>query len=499
MKYQEPALQEVVRQPEEQRLVIQVSMRDLVAPLFRRQRLLLVTFLAVALGTVVTVLLLPKQYEAEMKILVKRERIDPTMTTDKATVVEPHSEVTEEQVQSEVELLQSRDLLENVVKNAGLVHADGAKSDRAAAVSLALGVRNLEKKLRIEPIRKTNLISATYRSNDPVVAARVLNELATLFLEKHLAVHRLPGAFDFFQKQTERYRDDLEKDEATLVAFGRETGLVSPELEKDITLHKLSDFEVAYRETQTNIAETSDRIRSLESQMSSTHSRITTQERTSENPMLFQQLKSTLLNLQLKHTELTTKYAPDYPLVQEVDKQIKQTEAAIAAAEQAPLHDTTTDSDPTYAWLREELAKNHAQLKALRARATALASVVEAYQTRTQTLEEKGARQQDLVRATKAAEENYLLYLQKQEEARISDALDQNRMLNVAIAEVATVPALPVRSAWFTLLLGFLLAMLLSVGIAFGADYLDPSFRTPQDLRMTLQIPVLAAVPREMR
>jgi polysaccharide chain length determinant protein (PEP-CTERM system associated) len=499
MKFQEPALQEVVRQPEEQRFVIQVSMRDLVAPLFRRRRLFIVSFLVVALGTIVTVLLLPKQYEAEMKILVKRERIDPTMTTDKATVVEPHSDVTEEQVQSEVELLQSRDLLENVVKNAGLVHADGAKSDHASAVSLALAVRSLGSKLRIEPIRKTNVISATYRSNDPVLAARVLNELANLFLEKHLAVHRLPGAFDFFQKQTERYRDELEKDEETLVAFGRETGLVSPELEKDITLHKLSDFEVAYRETQAGIAETSDRIRSLESQMSSTHPRITTQERTSENPMLFQQLKSTLLNLQLKHTELTTKYATNYPLVQEVEKQIKQTEAAIAAAEQTPLHDTTTDSDPTYTWLREELAKSHAQLIALRARAAALAPVVEAYQTRTQTLDEKGARQQDLVRAAKAAEENYLLYLQKQEEARISDALDQNRMLNVAIAEPATVPALPVRSAKLTLLLGVLLATLLSVGIAFGADFLDPSFRTPRELNAILQIPVLAAIPREMR
>lgn len=492
-------MQEIIRHPEQQRLVLQFSMRDLVAPLFRRRRLLGISFLTVALGTVTTVLLLPKQYEAEMKILVKRERIDPTMTTDKATVVESHSEVTEEQVQSEVELLQSRDLLESVVKNAGLVRADGAKSDHAFAVSLALAVRKLGNNLRIEPIRKTNVISATYRASDPLLAARVLNELGSLFLEKHLAVHRLPGAFDFFQKQTERYRDELTKDEATLVAYGRETGLVAPELEKDITLRKLSDFEVSYRETQATIAETSNRIRSLESQMSSTQPRITTQERTSENPMLFQQLKSTLLSLQLKHTELTTKYAPDYPLVEEVNKQIKQTEAAIAAEEQAPLHDTTTDSDPTYSWMREELAKNHTQLIALRARAAALAPIVDSYQTRTQALDEKGAKQRDLVRATKAAEENYLLYLQKQEEARISDALDQNRMLNVAIAEMATVPALPVRSAKLTLLLGVLLAALLSVGIAFGADYLDPSFRTPNELYAILQIPVLAAIPREVR
>jgi uncharacterized protein involved in exopolysaccharide biosynthesis len=200
----------------------------------------------------------------------------------------------------------------------------------------------------------------------------------------------------------------------------------------------------------------------------------------------------------LKRTDLLAKFAPDYLPVREVEKQIAQTQAAISAADQAPVREQTTDSDPTYAWLREELAKNRTQLIALRARAQALAPVMETYRAKSRSLDETGVTQQDLVRAAKAAEENYLLYLQKQEEARIADALDSNRIVNVAIAEVATVPALPVRSPLFTLFLGALLAVLFSVGFAFGADYLDPSFRTPQELRNTLNIPVLAAVPHEV-
>ena len=232
--------------------------------------------------------------------------------------------------------------------------------------------------------------------------------------------------------------------------------------------------------------------------MSTTSPRITTQERISDNPMLLQQLKSTLLTLELKRTELLTKFAPDYLPVREVEKQIAQTQTAISAADQAPVHEQTTDSDPTYAWLREELAKNRTQLIALRARAQALAPVVETYRAKSRSLDQTGATQQDLVRAAKAAEENYLLYLQKQEEARIADALDRNRIVNVSIAEIATVPALPVHSPLFVMLLGALLAMMFSVGLAFVADYLDPSFRTPQELRNTLNIPVLAAVPREV-
>ena len=61
-------------------------------------------------------------------------------------------------------------------------------------------------------------------------------------------------------------------------------------------------------------------------------------------------------------------------------------------------------------------------------------------------LQQAAIVQQDLLRTAKTEEDNYLLYLRKQEEARINDALDARGILNVAIAEPATVPALPARS-----------------------------------------------------
>jgi uncharacterized protein involved in exopolysaccharide biosynthesis len=492
-------LEETILQLHERRELSSVTLRDVIAPVFRHRRLVAWSFLGIFLTSIVGALSLPKQYQAEMKILVKRERVDPILTSDKTTIIDSRSEVTEEQVQSEVELLRSRDLLENVVKASGLVSADNGQDVRRQSVSLARAVRNLEKKLQVEPLKKTNLINVTYQSPNPELAARVLNTLSSLYLEKHLAVHRLPGAFDFFQSQTERYRNELTDSETHLIRFDNDNGLVSPELEKEIALRKQSEFDAALRETRADIAETSQRINALEAQMTTTAPRITTQERTSDNPMLLQQMKSTLLTLELKHTELLSKFAPEYPLVLEVDKQIAQTQAAITAAEQSPVHEQTTDRDQTYAWLRDELAKNRTQLIALRARADALAPVVQAYQVKTRGLDEKGATQEDLARTAKAAEQNYLLYRQKQEEARISDALDRNRIVNVAIAETATVPALPTHSTLFTLLLGGLLATLLSLTSGFVADYVDPSFRTPQELYDTLDIPVLAAVPREAR
>jgi capsular polysaccharide biosynthesis protein len=101
-----------------------------------------------------------------------------------------------------------------------------------------------------------------------------------------------------------------------------------------------------------------------------------------------------------------------------------------------------------------------------------------------------------LLRTAKANEENYLLYLKKQEEARIADALDQSNILNVVVGQAPTVPALPSRSPWLFGLIGIVLASVASVSAAFTLDYLDQSFRTPAEVIAELGIPVLAAVPR---
>jgi uncharacterized protein involved in exopolysaccharide biosynthesis len=217
--------------------------------------------------------------------------------------------------------------------------------------------------------------------------------------------------------------------------------------------------------------------------------------RETDNGAVLQQLKSELLTLELKRTELLTKFQPGYRLVQEVDKQIADTRTAITAEESKPLKEQTTDRNPTYAWINEELAKAKSDYSALQARATATQAIVGVYQGKAHQLEVNGFVQQDLLREAKANEDNYLLYLHKREEARIADALDQTRILNIGMVQQPTVPLSPVRSPLMFGLVGILMAGMVSVGLVFTREYLDTSFRTPSEVLSELNIPVLAAVP----
>jgi len=100
-----------------------------------------------------------------------------------------------------------------------------------------------------------------------------------------------------------------------------------------------------------------------------------------------------------------------------------------------------------------------------------------------------------LERTMKANEENYLLYLHKQEQARMSEALDRTRILNVAVAEQPVAPSLPSNSPLPMLLGGIFFAAVVAVAAVGAQEYLDPSFRTPAEVSTELNIPVLAAVP----
>jgi uncharacterized protein involved in exopolysaccharide biosynthesis len=231
--------------------------------------------------------------------------------------------------------------------------------------------------------------------------------------------------------------------------------------------------------------------------MEATPTRSPTQEVSSSADVLLQQMETNLLAAQLKRTQLLLKYEPSYPLVQEADQEIAQTQAAIAAAQKTQYVNHTTDRDPAYELLREDIAKTKVDLASQDATAVALERSIQSMQRQMVDLDGKAVKQADLIREAKANESNYLLYLAKREQERTSDALDTRRIANVVIAVPPAVPALPAHNPWLVMVIGFFLAVFMSVAAGFTAEFLDPSFRTPTEVSELLKLPVLASVPRQ--
>src|SRR5207247_6201440 len=180
------------------------TVRDWVAVGFRHMGLIVASFFTVMLGVVFVTWLMPPVYEAQVKIMVKRERLDQVLGGNQQTQL-IDEDMTEQDVNSEVELIKSRDLLEKVVVASGLNKESKKSSLRSmflkwsgqpeepsdGHLQILRAARSLEKDLKVEPLKKTKLIRVTYASSDPEMSATVLHALVRYYLEKHLAVHRL--------------------------------------------------------------------------------------------------------------------------------------------------------------------------------------------------------------------------------------------------------------------------------------------------------------------
>ena len=469
------------------------TLRELVTPIFRYKLAGLAVAGLVMAVTVLLIVFTPSTYEAEMKFLVKRDRADAVVSVGASPATPGRPDVSEDEMNSEVEVLKGQDLLSQVAVAAGL--APSPTPANAGEVESA--VRSLKRELRISPIRRTTLIQASYSSTDPDRTVRVLEQLAKLYLEKHLTLHRLPGAYEFFSEQAVRFRDELSQAEARLLEYSQSQRVVLADVERESTLRQLAQFEAAFQENQAQVTDATRRLQDLEAQQTSTPARQTTQVRTSDNGPLTGELKSRVLTLETRRADMLRKFTPNYPPVVEIEGQLAQAREALARTEQSPLTEATTDQNPIYTWLRSELARVRTERSAAMARVEALNRSISLYRAKARDLDGKAAVQEDLKRVRRTAEENYLLYSKKQEEARISDALDRNRIANVVVAEPPTKPTKPSSSGRaIKLVVGLTLALLCGLATVYIRAFTSPYVHGPDDVEEALGVPLLASLSR---
>src|SRR5437016_14233843 len=107
-----------------------VTLRDLLNVGFRQKRLMINTFLGIFSLALLAAFALPRKYQSEMKILVRHERADNMVTPDREQPMQLRTDVSEAELQSEAELVKSRDLLTKVVETCHLQKAgDQSRSE----------------------------------------------------------------------------------------------------------------------------------------------------------------------------------------------------------------------------------------------------------------------------------------------------------------------------------------------------------------------------------
>jgi uncharacterized protein involved in exopolysaccharide biosynthesis len=372
-----------------------------------------------------------------------------------------------------------------------MLHPFESREDRMARV-----VKNLAKAIKVEAVTKTNLIQVKYSSSDPRLAYGVMKSLGEFYREKHVAVHRPAGSYEFFARETERYRKALQQAEANLRTFEDRGQIAAPDAQETNLALQVANSVGLMHAAEQSLAADNERVRNDREQMGKIPQRSATTQTSASADKLLDQLYGDLLSSQTRRTGLLMKYDPAYPLVREIDQEISQTKEAIENAEKTRYVTESTDLDPTFEALRQDDAKTQADRAAQVATVAATKRSIQNMEARMVDLDQQSIARQDLQREIKADEQNYLTYLAKREQERMSDALDTTRIANVAIAVPPAIPVLPAFGWPMILLAGICVATVTSIGSAYAAEYLDSSFQTVAQLTDGLGIPVAVALPR---
>src|SRR5450759_2378662 len=158
------------------------QLHEILHVIFKRKRWIGALFLAVALPGLTGTLLRKPSYVATAKVMISTQRSDPTLQPTDLTKLET-IQLNESLVNSEVQVIGSRDLLEHVVRTLA-VSGDGSVPPHVVLIGSTFGtqVLSMAQDLSITPVKGSNVIQIDYKSSEPSNAARVVNRVVDEYL-----------------------------------------------------------------------------------------------------------------------------------------------------------------------------------------------------------------------------------------------------------------------------------------------------------------------------
>ena len=485
------------------------SLKDFLTILFKHKYKILLIFLVSAVAATLAARRIPPMYEAESTLLVRpgREYIYRPEVGNGGPVVNfnPGDVIT-----AEIKILTSRDLVENVIASIGIENIyPGLKKKPPAKIALVGAAANaFEKNLAVEAVRGSNVIQVRFQHEDPPVAAKAVNVLVGLFREKHIQVYSDPQS-SFIEAQARAYEEKLKESEKKLEAFKQQNQVFSFEEQRALLLKQRMDLEASLKNTQ-------DRIHELETRLSLAKERLKTipetKERYAQGSLVeierndtVAQVRSQLLNLQLKERELLEKYKENSRTIMNVRKEIQiveeflrqQEEKAKSGDSKGQRGKRETIDNPLYQDVEKETVKIELDQSVESVRLPILKQKLSEMDREIQRLNSRENQLLDLRREVSDNEKNSRTYLEKLEESRIGEDMDRRKMVNIAVIQEAGVPTIPIKDtkAKKIILVGFLLGGLLGFGAAYLSETLAQGLSTPESAEKRLGVAVLATFP----
>jgi polysaccharide chain length determinant protein (PEP-CTERM system associated) len=479
----------------------------------RRRMLALLPFLFVLTAAASVAFFLPGLWTARAVVLVDRQQIPesfvkPTVTGDLETQLITLSQ----------EIL-SRPRLARIVEEMNLYPAMRRSSSMDDVVErmrkdIRIDVQgDADRRQRPRDDARMVAFSVSYSTTDPRTAMAVTNRLADLYVQENLRFRerQAVGTSEFLETQLGEVRGRLQEQERRIAAFKEQhMGELPEQREANLrTLERLQQqLQLAYENNRRANERRQLITRSLAEIDQTTG--LAAAGTTGPNVTPAETTAARIALLKQELTQLETRYSDKYPDVIYTRQQIaaleqrlateKKAEAATAA--RAPKSGgrelRQPPQNPYVASLMQQLDQANVESKATTDEIATLNRQIAAYQRR---IENTPRREQELALITRDYETTRELFrslLGKRGEAGIAADLEQRKKgENFRVIEPAALPERPAGPNRLRLLMIGLVLALGASGLAVVlAEQVDTSYRTVDEVRSSLPVPVLSTIPK---
>ncbi len=458
-----------------------VSPQSFLSVVHKRRKTILLLFVLIVASVVGASFILPPQYRSLAKVMVNYQN-----DSEKAHLLGLQSEGSRalyDKLGAEVVIFKTRSLLDPVVTQLGLDQPKNGKAPMNSSEAAELhdkAIEDLAKDLEIEREKDTNVLTLSYEHKNPRLAANVVDKLVTEYIKQRPSLDRDDRAYEFFDKQIQVIKNEIEAAERRGMEYKSGERVLQPDKQTEILFSSVADFDKELTRTRSERIAKEAKLQIIREQMANGGDIVIPTNESSESPSreeYLNELKKTLLSLELKKSSLAKRFTAKHPEMATVLADIEETKNKIRAE------------------VDEVIQAEELSIKALMAAEQALAQRMNQVVNSVAKLSQQEFELNQLTIGIDDLRSVYSMLIRQREEARIASS-KQEYLVQIRLLEPAMVPHKPSKpNRPLFAGLAVLLGLVVSFGFAFFLEYFDHSVNTVEDAQNCLGLPILAAIP----
>jgi polysaccharide chain length determinant protein (PEP-CTERM system associated) len=452
----------------------------------RRRWLILVPFcLALILG-IVLAFILPKQYQASTLILIEPQRVPQNYVQ---SIV---SSDASDRIDTLSQQIMSRTNLEKIISDFNLF-----SDPRHAKIYMEDKIKSLGERIDVNVTRDrrgADAFSISFKGENPQTVMLVTNALATSFIDENLKVRESQalGTSDFLDAELNSMRQRLEQLEEKIKEYRKSYMGELPE-QLDTNLRILDRLQEDLNDRQQIIRDARVQIAELNSAVSRSQQVVVigNAQQRSDDGASVEELKSQL-------ETLNSRYTQKHPDILRLKKLIAEMEAKrLSDAADNNHQGRSSVSAHLPPELRRQVFEARREVQVAEGEIESLKKQIADYQKRVANTPKREQELLGLRRDYQNIKASYDSLLSRKLEADIAVNMERKQKgEQFRIVDPARVPAKPVapdmRKLFLMVVAG---GLAVGGGVAFLLEYVNTSFRKPDEIESLYDLPVLTAIP----